>query len=226
MSKIFGGSKSKSQSTQLSYNQAYPQISAAYSPLLGYAGEGAGLLSAFLKGDRSGFDKYLSNTGFNFQRDAGESAIGTSLASKGLRNSGGLLKALLGFNNNLQQQYSDNYINKLLGLTNIGNTAAGLIGEAGQYSTGQSTASSSSTKGFGKFLGQIIGTAAAGSDPRLKTDVILLCREDDGLGLYSYRYKGSDKRWIGVMADEVARLRPKALGPEIAGYKTVYYGRL
>lgn len=63
------------------------------------------------------------------------------------------------------------------------------------------------------------------SDRRLKTNVQRLGERPDGLGVYSYDYVfgGSD---IGVMADEVARLRPEALGPTIRGYATVDYGKL
>jgi hypothetical protein len=63
------------------------------------------------------------------------------------------------------------------------------------------------------------------SDRRLKTNIVRIGQRPDGLGLYSYDYVfgGSD---IGVMADEVARLRPEALGPTILGYATVNYGKL
>jgi hypothetical protein len=36
----------------------------------------------------------------------------------------------------------------------------------------------------------------------------------------------SAKRVLGVMADEVAKLRPWALGPKRAGFATVNYGAL
>ena len=63
------------------------------------------------------------------------------------------------------------------------------------------------------------------SDRRLKKNIRLLGIRPDGLGVYSYDYiwGGSD---IGVMADEVAILRPDALGPTLAGYATVNYGAL
>lgn len=80
----------------------------------------------------------------------------------------------------------------------------------------------------GGMLGQILGTAGQigsaaimASDPRLKTDVIKLGEDGDGLGFYEWSYLGSDERDHGVMADEVARLRPWALGPVIDGVMTV-----
>ncbi len=51
---------------------------------------------------------------------------------------------------------------------------------------------------------------------------------DDGLGVYRWNYiwDAPDARQEGVMAEEVAELRPWALGPEIGGIKTVNYGAL
>lgn len=71
--------------------------------------------------------------------------------------------------------------------------------------------------------------AAMASDRRLKVDVEKMSEEADGLGRYRYRYvtdaPDSPLR-EGVMADEVERLRPWALGPERGGFKTVDYGAL
>jgi outer membrane immunogenic protein len=46
------------------------------------------------------------------------------------------------------------------------------------------------------------------SDRRLKRDVVLIARLDDGLGLYRYRYLWSDTTYVGVMAQEVALIHP------------------
>lgn len=75
-------------------------------------------------------------------------------------------------------------------------------------------------------VGSAAVKAGAFSDPRLKTNVVKLREEPDGLGLYEYSYIGSDERDVGVMADEVAQLRPWALGPEIGGFMTVNYDAL
>jgi hypothetical protein len=42
------------------------------------------------------------------------------------------------------------------------------------------------------------------SDIRLKHHITLLGHLDNGLGYYRFRYKGSDKDYVGVMAQEVA----------------------
>ncbi len=49
------------------------------------------------------------------------------------------------------------------------------------------------------------------SDARLKRDIVLVGRLDDGLGLYRYRYLWSDTVYVGVMAQEVALLHPESL---------------
>lgn len=71
--------------------------------------------------------------------------------------------------------------------------------------------------------------AAMASDRRLKMDIEQIGEDADGLGRYRYRYVTDDPDAplrAGVMADEVARLRPWALGPERNGFQTVDYGRL
>jgi len=50
------------------------------------------------------------------------------------------------------------------------------------------------------------------SDIRLKEDVVLLARLDNGIELYRFRYKGSDHAaYVGVMAQEVQKIEPSAV---------------
>lgn len=74
-------------------------------------------------------------------------------------------------------------------------------------------------------VGSIGSAAAMFSDRRLKTDIRKIGEYADGLGRYVWTYIWGE-RAEGVMADEVAELRPWALGPQVAGYATVDYGRL
>lgn len=88
--------------------------------------------------------------------------------------------------------------------------------------------SSGTTTTSPDLLSPLIGAggavgAAFASDPVVKRDAILIAREPDGLGLWEYSYLGSDEREFGVMADEVASIRPWALGPTINGIRTVIY---
>ncbi len=64
------------------------------------------------------------------------------------------------------------------------------------------------------------------SDVRLKRDITLVTRLENGLNLYRYRYLWSDQEYVGVMAQEVAKIMPDAvmMGPD--GYLRVNYARL
>lgn len=65
------------------------------------------------------------------------------------------------------------------------------------------------------------------SDVRLKRDITLVGRLDDGLGLYRYRYLWSDTVYVGVMAQEVALIHPEAVvRSALDKYLRVDYDRL
>ena len=60
------------------------------------------------------------------------------------------------------------------------------------------------------------------SDERLKTDVKEIGKTNDGQKIYSYKYKGDDRTQIGLMAQDVEKSHPDAVGL-MGGYKTVDY---
>ena len=64
------------------------------------------------------------------------------------------------------------------------------------------------------------------SDISVKHDIAFLGRLDNGLGLYRFSYNGSDKRYVGVMAQEVQFARPDAVSRDGEGLLRVDYGRL
>jgi outer membrane immunogenic protein len=65
------------------------------------------------------------------------------------------------------------------------------------------------------------------SDARLKRDITLVGRRDDGLGIYRYKYLWSDTVYVGVMAQEVALIHPDAVVRDpLNGYLGVDYARL
>jgi outer membrane immunogenic protein len=65
------------------------------------------------------------------------------------------------------------------------------------------------------------------SDARLKRDITLIARLDDGLGLYRYRYLWSDTVYVGVMAQEVALIHSDAIvRSTLDNYLRVDYRRL
>ena len=64
------------------------------------------------------------------------------------------------------------------------------------------------------------------SDIALKHDIVLLGHLDNGLGYYRFSYLGSDKAYVGVMAQEVQTVMPEAVTRGSDGYLRVYYDRL
>ena len=60
----------------------------------------------------------------------------------------------------------------------------------------------------------------------LKHDVVLLGRLDNGLGYYRFAYNGSERAYVGVIAQEVRAVRPDAVAVGRDGYLRVSYERL
>lgn len=216
MSGLFGGSKTKSTSN----NQAYGTLSDNFGGLLGNAGTGANALSALLSGDTSGFQKFKDATGFNFESQEGSRGITGNNAARGLLRSGSTGQALVNYGNEIENKYANNYMDRLLNQSNLGFQAGGLLAQAGQ----QSNSKSKSKPGLGGFLGQMAGGVAA-SDRRLKKDVEQIGTYGD-LPLFRYSYINVPGEQIGVMAQDVAKHYPRALGPEVFGYLTVDYDKL
>ena len=78
--------------------------------------------------------------------------------------------------------------------------------------------------GGGGFRGG--GGGGRRSDIALKHDVTLLGHLGNGLGYYRFSYVGSDKAYVGVIAQEVQTLRPDAVARWRDGYLRVYYDKL
>jgi hypothetical protein len=77
--------------------------------------------------------------------------------------------------------------------------------------------------GGGGFRG---GGGGRRSDLALKHDVTLLGHLDNGLGYYRFSYLGSDKAYVGVIAQEVQAVRPDAVMRGHDGYLRVDYDKL
>lgn len=149
MSSLFGGKKSSGQSG----NKSYDYIKSTFSPLTAYAGTGAEGISKLLSGDASGFNAYKKATGFDALVEEGSRGITGNAAAGGLLRSGGTGKAIANYGNMMQNQYADNYLQRLLGLAGLGTQAGQLITSAGQYSKEKSK----EKPGLGGFIGTIAG---------------------------------------------------------------------
>lgn len=98
--------------------------------------------------------------------------------------------------------------------------------------------SKSKTKSSGSLLdkaGRIAQIAAmfAGSDRNIKRDIRKLATRPDGLGIYLFRYADdlAKRLWgsgwkVGVMAQEVLKVKPEAVARHPAGFLMVDYAQL
>jgi len=93
---------------------------------------------------------------------------------------------------------------------------------------GSSSSQSSSSDGIGGLLGSggaggaIKAIGSLFSDRSLKENIRPAGKEN-GHNVYEFNYKGNPKKFIGVMADEVQKTNPEAIGKKY-GYQTVDYG--
>lgn len=78
--------------------------------------------------------------------------------------------------------------------------------------------------GGGGFRGG--GGGGRRSDVRLKHDIVLLRHLDSGIGLYRFRYGGDEQTYVGVLAQEAAKVMPQAVARGRDGYLRVFYDRL
>ena len=61
---------------------------------------------------------------------------------------------------------------------------------------------------------------------RLKHDVTMIGRLDNGIGFYRFIYNGDDKVYVGVLAQEVQVVMPEAVMRGRDGYLRVFYEKL
>lgn len=64
------------------------------------------------------------------------------------------------------------------------------------------------------------------SDFRLKHDILLLGHINNGLGFYRFVYNGGETAYVGVIAQEVQTVMPKAVVRDRDGYLKVLYDKL
>lgn len=157
------------------------------------------------------------------------------ISSQAERDYANSLNAQLGMGNTLyglQDTYTKAPLTYLESYGSLLNPA--LIGQtSGQTVTSNETGTSKQSGGLLNSLlsaGAQLGSAAImASERRVKRDIEAIGTLPDGLGVYQFRYiwdEDSAPLQTGVMVDEVAALRPWALGPVVDGIQTVNYGEL
>lgn len=221
ISSTYGGTMNQGTAAGNFLSQLLGTTPGHVSNVAGQIGQGADQI-AQAGGAQAGYQNYLQNAGYApAMRQLSQGVTGQGAAA-GLLNSGTTAKALQSRGADLNNQYFQNYLQNLQQQQGTGLQAGGLVANTGAYSKGQGGGPST----LGSIASTVGGIASIFSDRRLKTDIEKIGEEADGLGIYAFRYIGQLVRVVGVMAEEVARLRPWALGRTIAGYATVNYGRL
>lgn len=121
--------------------------------------------------------------------------------------------------------------------------AAGTVGSANAVTTGLQSGLNNAVLGYSLYNGGGTGSSGASSldtsaldttlnapltlsDLRAKTEIRRVGKTDSGLSVYTYRYKTGGPRQMGVMAQEVERVRPDAVTTLRSGLKMVDYGKL
>lgn len=92
--------------------------------------------------------------------------------------------------------------------------------------TGTGNGNSTTTGIDGGDIAKIAAAFVAASDRRLKRDIVKLGERPDGLGVYLFRYLWSPLQHIGVMAQEVLKVKPDAVVTMPNGFMAVNYGML
>jgi hypothetical protein len=225
MSFLTDSSKSNQSQQSLSYNRAYDPIATEVGGILPAAREAVGAYNGFLGGDTSGFNAFKNQTGYNQAAVQAGQGVAANGAASGLLNSGATGKRFTAAQSGLDNQYANQYLDRLAQKFGFGKDTASLMGATGNWSNSFGSGSSGSQGGKSDILGSAF-KAIGLSDRSAKENIKKIGEMDDGLGVYEFNYIGKSETKTGVMADEVEVLRPWALGPVVQGYKTVDYGAL
>jgi hypothetical protein len=111
---------------------------------------------------------------------------------------------------------------------NIGGTASNISNLLGQAGNAQAAAGIGAAQAYGQGAQNVANAAMlayALSDRRAKEDIMQVGTLDNGLPVYTFKYKGGDTIHMGVMAQDVEKVNPDAV-LEIGGIKHVNYGAL
>lgn len=94
----------------------------------------------------------------------------------------------------------------------------------GQTTTGTQE-NTDRSKGWGAITNFAGALGSLFSDERLKEDITKVGKTDGGLNVYTYKYKGDPTTHMGVMAQEVKKKKPSAVG-SAGGLLTVDYSKV
>lgn len=167
---------------------------------------------------------------------AGLEAVGAGRQEQGRLFGQGLSAREQGFRQNIsRRQQLYNELASLMGTAQIGKpTELDVMGPFSQQYAGQVAGVNAANQNAAQRNAQTTSGAASlamilasmFSDRRLKTDIQKIDQLPSGLNVYRFKYIwDEDVYHVGVMADEVEKIFPEAVG-EMYGFKTVDYGRI
>ena len=199
-----------------------------------------------------GDDQFKEDAGYQFRLDEGNKAIERQLAAQGKTYSPEAAKALMGYNQGMgSQEYANAYsrynadqgniYNRLAGISGMGQQevaganalGTNYAGQVGQTNASLANAQAAAQQSKGSMFGDLMSLGGLGvkafgagvfSDRDLKHNIVD-AGVSNGHKLYEFSYKGDDKRYVGVMAQDIVKYRPDAVCM-IGGSYAVDYGRL
>jgi hypothetical protein len=208
--------RSLAENTQNTYNSLYGQ---AY-------GNGLNLAQTQANNNNG-----LNLSAANSAASQGNSAVNTGQnAYSGALNNTGTANSINqgNYSNNVGNAYSalQQYMN-LIGGTNWGTTTSS---SGNSQTQGTGTSNTQTDPGLLSSISSGIGVLGAllPSDMRLKTDIRRVGMTDNGLPVYTYKYKGDPRETthMGVMAQEAEQTHPEAVHTHANGYKMVDYSKV
>lgn len=232
---VFGGGGNKNAQQSSAYTKdLYADAAKGLNPYITGGGNSFKMMGDVLGANgagaqTAGFQNFMDSTGYKFLLDSGSKAITGNASAKGLLRSGATAKALESFGQNLASTKTMEYMNALLGMSQVGAGAAANKGNIGQAAAGnfleaQKLQTESKANAWGSLFDLGSSIAMAASDARLKEGIQKIGELANGLGVYVWHYiTGGPLQW-GVLAHEVAEKQPEALGPTVGGFLTVNYG--
>jgi hypothetical protein len=202
-------------------------------------------------GSAAAVQAFQANPGYNFQLNQGNNAVLAKQAQTGNLSSGATDMALQNYAQGTANQGYNQYVQNLqpyLGQENqaasgIGNMYSGLgnqlsnlyqnqgnmnygadtsIGNANANAAMGNLTGSQNLWGFGMGAANLGAKLFGMSDGYMKDDIEKVGELYDGQNVYRYRFKGSPKHEIGLIAQEVEQRYPEAVR-EFSGIRHVNY---
>lgn len=173
------------------------------------------------------------------------SSLGTQQQSLGVSGANALYGAGQQQQNLTQQQLTESY-NNFLNQANWGQNELGLresslsnspYSNTNYTSLAPNNSSAANLGAFSSLAGLLGGGSTSNangnyfggstsSDIRLKREIRKIGKTPSGIPVYAFKYIWSDESCIGVMAQDVEKILPEAVGIDTVGFKTVDYARI